>query len=117
MRRQGTQYTPVSAGAAGSPIQTAGSHPRQTSNLQSRLQHPLLPHGAAAPRSKIASPAPRLPLGGGQEGAVGLVEQAAALDMSPGSWSSAGEPEARGSNSWNQEALKPILSFPIHCGL
>lgn len=25
------------------------------------------------------------------------------------------EPAARGSDSWNQEALKPILSLPIYC--
>lgn len=44
---QGTQYTPVSAIFAGSQIQTARRHLRQTSNLQSCLQRLLL-HGAGA---------------------------------------------------------------------
>lgn len=139
---QGTQHTPVSAIFC--RVTNSLRRSRQTSHFQSCPQRLLLhgaqgsvvgqgcrgdpredPRGApkeesavgpaAVPGSKIASPGTRSPSGR----CCTASQRSKCLNSSPSSrrFPAEDEPAAQGSDSWNQEALKPILSLPIYCKL
>ena len=138
--------------SAGSQIQTARRHPRQTSNLQSHLQRILLhraqtsavgrgdrgdqredPRGHAqkgehgwscsSTRFQDRRPGHTLPLGSVPtmvlRGWWEVRQSRQHLNTRPSSrrFPAENEPAAQVSDSWNHEALKPILSLPIYCRL